>query len=77
MYVVYAIKSRNKNFIYVWMTNNLSRRIYDHQNWKNISTKAYAPFDIVYTEECENSLEARKREKYWKSGFWKKTLKDL
>jgi len=49
------------------MTNNLSRRFDDHQNKRNISTKAYAPFELVYTEECTTSLEARKREKYLKS----------
>ena len=75
MFVVYAIKSKTKNFIYVWMTSNLSRRINDHQNWKNLSTKWFTPFELIYTEECNTSSDARKREKFLKSWVGKEMLK--
>ena len=75
MFVVYAIKSKTKNFIYVWMTSNLSRRINDHQNWKNLSTKWFIPFELIYTEEYVTSSDARKREKFLKSWVGKEMLK--
>lgn len=77
MYIVYAIKSTTKNYIYVWMTNNLDRRIKEHNNWRNQSTKSYVPFELIYKEEYENRIDARKREKYLKSGIWKEILKKL
>ena len=77
MYIVYEIKSKTKNYIYVWMTNNLDRRIKEHNNWRNQSTKSYVPFELIYKEEYENRIDARKREKYLKSGIWKEILKKL
>ncbi len=51
------------------MTNNLERRLHQHQNGKCKSTKAYMPFKLLYKEILATRLEAREREKYLKSGF--------
>lgn len=77
MYYVYAIKSRIKNYIYVGLTNNLERRIKEHNNKKESTTKPCVPFDILTTEEFKTRIEARKREKYLKSGFGREYLKSL
>lgn len=66
MYTIYIIKSKVKNFTYVGFTNNLERRLFEHNSGYNKSTKAFLPFDLVYSEEIENSIEARKREKFLK-----------
>ena len=76
MIYVYAIKSVERNYIYV-MPNNVERRIVEHNNGENRSTKAYAPFRMILIEEFPNRLEARKREKYLKSGVGKEFLKSL
>ena len=77
MYYVYAIKSISRNYIYVGMTNNIERRLVQHNNGQNKSTKAYKPFVLILTEELANSSEARKRERYLKSGVGKEYLKTL
>ncbi len=77
MFTVYVIESLTKNYRYVGFTSNLSRRLYDHNNGNNRSTKPYKPFKLIYTEECETRLEARKREKYLKSTHGKKYLEKL
>ncbi|MBC8345858.1 MAG: hypothetical protein ISR89_03635 [Candidatus Marinimicrobia bacterium] len=45
------------------------------------STKSYAPFDLLLTEEFKDRMSARRREKYYKTGFgkkvWMKKVKDL
>ena len=64
MYYVYAIKSISRNYIYVGMTNNLERRLNEHNNGKNKTTKPYSPFILLRAEEIENREEARKREKF-------------
>ncbi len=77
MFYVYAIKSRNRNYIYVGMTSDLIRRITQHTSGYERTTKPYAPFDTPYTEECATRLMARSREKYLKSGVGKEFLRTL
>ena len=74
---VYAIKSNNRNYIYVGMTNNLERRLKEHNQRENRSTKAYAPFTLIYSEAFDSRLTARAKEKYLKSGVGKAFLKGL
>jgi putative endonuclease len=75
MYYVYAISSQIKKYIYVGLTNNVERRIKDHNDGHNKTTKPYLPFKLILTEKFETRVEARKREKYLKSGIGKEYLK--
>ncbi len=75
MFYVYAIKSLVRTYIYVGLTDNLDRRINQHNKGQNRSTKAYKPFELIYTEEFKTREEARAREKYLKSGVGKEFLK--
>jgi putative endonuclease len=59
------------------MTNNLERRLKEHNNRENKSTKAYAPFILIHTEVFESRILARVKEKYLKSGIGKTFLKSL
>ena len=59
------------------MTNNLERRLSQHNNGENRSTKAYKPFELIYFEEFKTRMEARNKEKYLKSGIGKEFLKKL
>ena len=74
MYYVYAISSLERNYIYVGLTDNLERRFCEHNSGKNKTTKPYSPFKILYTQEFETRLEARQKEKYFKSGIGKEKL---
>ncbi|MBU4224146.1 GIY-YIG nuclease family protein [Patescibacteria group bacterium] len=77
MYYVYTIKSIIKNYIYVGLTNNLERRVNQHNNKREKTTRAFAPFKIILTESYQTRIETRTREKYLKSGAGKKLLKSL
>ncbi len=77
MLIVYAIRSEVRNYIYVGMTNNIERRLKEHNNGENRSTKAYKPFVLIYTETFQTRVEAREKEKYLKSGVGKEFLKNL
>lgn len=77
MIFIYAIKSLSIEYIYVGMANNIERRMHEHNSGQNRSTKAYKPFVLVYTEQFESREEARKKEKYLKSGVGKEYLKSL
>jgi putative endonuclease len=74
-FVVYAIRSTRKNYTYVGLTNNLQRRLSDHNLGYNRTTKPYAPFILIHEEVCNTRTEARIREKYLKSGIGREFLK--
>ena len=77
MIIVYAISSLSKNYIYVGMTNDINRRLAEHNNGENKSTKAYRPFVLIYSKEFPDRFSARLKEKYLKSGIGKEFLKTL
>jgi len=77
MFFVYAIKSIDRNYIYVGLTGNLERRFTEHNGGKNKTTKPYKPFKLIYSEEFDTRIQARVREKYFKSGSGKEFLKNI
>jgi len=77
MIIVYALRSLSRKYIYVGMTNDLKRRLEEHNKGENRSTKAYLPFTLIYSEEFADRISARVKEKYLKSGIGKEFLKAL
>jgi putative endonuclease len=77
MYFVYALYSISFDRLYIGFTNDLSRRLNEHNSKKNKSTKAYVPWKLIQREEFETRLEARKREKYLKSGIGREYLRRI
>ena len=75
MYFVYVLRSETHNRFYVGMTDNVERRVHEHNNGKTKSTKFYAPWDLVFVENFETRMEARKREKFLKGGSGKELIK--
>jgi len=66
-YYVYILASRRNGTLYIGLTNNLARRIYEHKN--NLLdgfTKKYKVQNLVYAEEFKNIHDAIKREKQLK-----------
>jgi len=77
MIYVYVIKSKKKNYRYTGITNNVDRRLKQHNGGYGISTKSFAPFDLVLEEGYPNYKDARAREKFLKSGAGRKFLDSL
>ncbi|HRJ30289.1 MAG TPA: GIY-YIG nuclease family protein [Cyclobacteriaceae bacterium] len=50
MFYVYVIKSLPRNYVYVGITNNVDRRLSEHNSGYKKTTKPYAPFKLVLTE---------------------------
>ena len=75
MFYVYAISSLKHNYIYVGLTGDIAKRIGRHNKGWERNTKYYKPFELIYSEECKTRIEARQREKYWKSGIGKEKLR--
>ena len=77
MYYVYAISSINANYIYVGLTDNVERRVTQHNAGFEKTTKPYGPFEIILVEEFANRPAARDREKYLKTTTGKRLLRKL
>ena len=75
-YYVYLLTNWNNKVIYVGVTNDLNRRIYEHKN-KLISgfTKKYNLNKLVYFEETCDINAAINREKEIKK--WRREKKDI
>ena len=76
-YFVYVIKSNKYNRLYVGLSKDPQARLKDHNFGRVFSTKGFRPWEIVYTEEVDSREDARKREKYLKSGIGKEYLKSI
>jgi len=74
-YYVYALKSEDRNYIYVGLTNDVERRIMEHNKGYNKTTKPYRPFVLFYVEEFATRPLARIREKELKTSSGKRFLR--
>jgi putative endonuclease len=77
MYFVYVIKSLKYDWNYVGITNDIQRRIQQHNAGQNKSTKHYKPFKLIFSEEFPDRITARKREKYLKSAAGRRWMKSI
>jgi putative endonuclease len=77
IYKVYILKSKKDNKRYIGFTNNLDKRLVEHNNGKATATKNRRPFELIYYERFENKFEAAKREKFFKSGIGREFLKNI
>ena len=74
-YYVYIMTNKQKNMLYVGVTNSLGRRIYEHEKGliKGF-TKKYNCHYLIYFEQFTNINLAIKREKEIKG--WRRKKKD-
>jgi len=76
MYYVYVLKSLIDNNLYVGYTKEIGNRLNEHNNGKVFSTKNRKPFQLIYYEACLNQQDATHREKYLKTSWGKRYIKN-
>ncbi|MAF59654.1 MAG: GIY-YIG nuclease family protein [Candidatus Pacebacteria bacterium] len=62
MYYVYFLRSEVDNNLYIGSTNNLRRRLSEHNKGAVPSTKSRIPFTLRYYEAYYSESDARHRE---------------
>jgi len=74
MWYVYIIKSKSSDFIYIGSTNDLKRRIAEHNAGLSQSTKHHLPFELLSYIAVQAESQVRSLEKYFKTGSGKAIL---
>ena len=77
MYFVYVLRSLKNRSLYIGYTHNLKKRILEHNRQGNLSTKAYAPWKLIFFEGYLESKDAQRREKYLKTNQGSRLLKRM
>lgn len=62
MFYLYVLKSTKDGQLYIGSTNDLRRRLLEHNNGSVKSTRNRTPFELRYYEAYFKEKEARRRE---------------
>lgn len=76
MYYTYVLESIKDRNLYIGWTDDLRNRYKKHNSGQVESTKTRRPFILIYYEACLSKDNAIKREKYFKTGFGRRFLKN-
>ena len=76
-FTIYVLISSKIPRTYVGYTNNLEKRVEEHNKGKVQATKYFQPWKILYKEITPSEKEAKQRERYWKSGAGRRNLKRI
>ncbi|HLY63278.1 MAG TPA: GIY-YIG nuclease family protein [Terriglobia bacterium] len=63
----YILRSQSSGRFYVGSTENLRRRIFEHNNNRTPSIKNRGPWELFYSESFPTRSEAVRRERHIKS----------
>ena len=75
-YYVYMMASNNNHALYIGVTNNLPRRVYEHKNGLLEGfTEKYNVHKLVWCESCHDIKSAIAREKQLKR--WSRSKKEM
>ena len=75
-YYIYILQSEKDGQFYTGYTNNLKERLQIHNTGKVNSTRYRLPLKLVYFEGCLNQQDATHREKYLKTSWGKRFIKE-
>ena len=74
-YYVYILESKKDGELYVGCTNDLKKRIKEHNSGLVFSTQLKKPYRIIHYEAFLNKKDAYIREKWLKTGWGRNQIK--
>jgi len=63
MFYIYLLRSKKDDKLYIGFTDDLRRRLKEHNSGKSKSTKHRRPLELIYYEAYKLEQDARKRER--------------
>jgi len=76
MHYVYVLQSSKDKKFYVGYSKDLKQRVENHNRGLVPATKQRQPLELVYYEACLSKNDAIRREKYLKTGWGKRFIKN-
>ena|SRR3989344_6698114 len=77
MWDVYVLKSLQDEKCYTGYTNDIVRRLKEHNSGHTKSLKRRRPLVLIYRETYSDKILAQRRERFFKSGKGREWLKRL
>ncbi len=77
LYYVYILFSQRTGRYYVGSTEDISRRLREHNAGRSLSTRAGVPWEVVHLEGCSKRSAAVLLENRIKSGGIRRYLEDV
>jgi len=74
MHYAYVLKSLRDKKLYLGRSDDLKRRIVEHENGKVDATKNRLPIELIFYEAFKNKSDAIRRENYFKTTKGKRAL---
>ena len=75
MWYLYVLQSLKDKHLYIGISRDPNKRLKMHNAGMTRSTRSRRPFKLIYVEKCKNLNEARKKEKFYKSGYGREIIK--
>ena len=76
-YYTYVLLSQKDKKFYIGYSVDVFNRLKQHNDKQNVSTKGRTPFDLLYYEAHLNKLDALRRESYFITSSYKRTLRKM
>lgn len=76
-YFTYVLRSQKDGNLYIGYSGDPEKRLQEHNSGKTKSLVRRRPLVLIYKEKLSNELDARRRERFLKSGQGRKILKDI
>jgi putative endonuclease len=73
---VYVLQSKRDGKFYTGYTADLAKRMEDHNKGAVESTRSRRPLELIYYEACIKQQDALHREKYLKTAYGKRYIKN-
>ena len=75
MHYTYVLQSAKDGRWYTGATKDLRTRVGDHPKGRVESTRSRRPLRLIYYEACLSDADAKRRERYLKTGKGKRYLR--
>jgi len=77
MFYVYVLFNEARTRTYTGVSDDVDKRLKEHNSGKVKSSSPYRPYKVIHTEPFVTLSEARQKEKFYKSTTGRRRLKRL
>jgi len=77
MHHVYILLNEAKTRTYTGVADDVDKRLGEHNSGRVKSSRPYRPYKVIHTELFKTLIEARQKEKFYKSATGRRRLKEM